>query len=102
MGCRFSQLNPGLNVYDARFEADNTAVGVDGANNLVFRPHQRTPANPPIADYGGPVWFACERGQKLALDGQVLDVPVYLYACPDLGLSSFTDVDIGVRLSCVN
>ena len=102
MGCRFSQLNPGLHVYDARLEANNAISGVDGSGNLLFRPYLASPQAPPTTDYGDPVYFACQNGKKLALDGQVLNQVAYLYVCPDLGLSEFTNVDIGARLSCVN
>ena len=102
MGCRFSNMNPGLHVYDARLEANNGISGVDGEGNLLFRPYLNNPSNPPTTDYGDPVYFACERGKKLALDRQVLNQPFHLYVCPDLGLSEFTNVDIGQRLSCVN
>ena len=101
MGCRFSHINPGLEVYDARLEVNNGIIGVDRDGHLAFRPLLQSPSNPPTNDFGDPVWFACRDGKKLALDGQVLNQVAYLYNCPDLDLSSFIDVDIGTRLSCI-
>ena len=101
MGCRFSHVNPGLNIYDARLENGNGVFGVDPNGNLLMRPIFATPNNPATTDYGDPVWFACRDGKSLALDGQILNLPAYLYNCPDSTASRFTDVNIGTRLSCV-
>ena len=104
MGCRFSQLNPDLNIYAVyQFESTSTLVGVDSANNLVFQPFPISSHSRPFADFGDTVFFACGRGKRLALDGQILHKTAYSYVCPsDLGpADDWVDVDIGGRLSCV-
>lgn len=86
-------------MYDARAFA---GAGVSSLGNLEFESvgNQRTLLE------GRELWFACEHGKQLALDGQVLQyTPFYICECPN-GISGpdsdFVDVDIGSRLSCVN